>query len=38
VGFRARKLEDIQEETEEIVDSRAERPEEESEAEKEVKS
>jgi len=38
VGFRARKLEDIQEETEEIVDSRTDRPEAESEAENEVKS
>jgi len=38
VGFRARKLEDIQKETEKIVDSRANRPEAESEAENEVKS
>ena len=37
-GFRERKLADIQEETAEIVDSRADRPETESAAEKDVKS
>jgi hypothetical protein len=37
-GFRDRKLADIQEETNEIVDSSEERPEEQSDAEKEVKS
>ena len=35
-GFRERKLADIQEETAEIVDSRADRPETESDAENEV--
>jgi len=37
-GLRERKLADIQDETREIADSREQRPEIQSEAEKEVKS
>ena len=37
-GFRDRKLADIQDETRQIVDSREQRPEAQSEAENEVKS